>query len=392
MGKAEALAVARALNTWSLGVQVAVAVVMATVFLALWLSSRRESIFTWAVAWLLDLVALLAVLAIAAGADSSPHAVQVVVYLVYAAAKIGFVALLLVGMEQFFRRRRAMNDTARRRVGWLLAVLFLVVLILRPHTIVIQAAVYGIVALLMGYGGVWSLALSRQRGTRLLPAVLLVYSVVFFHHVIVLIPWFRGGLVPGYMSRVSFIDAGIELFLGVILLLALGQSAVDEMARANARLEAAQRSLRELVDADPLTGLYNRRRLRRFITSSGKTAGVLIYLDVDRFKSVNDRWGHAVGDACLRRIADAMRSVFRREDGLFRMGGDEFLVVAPGLDPGDASDRLVRLNELLATPVEGQPPLTVSVGIAGFGEDTPVDQALVAADHAMYRHKEARRT
>ncbi|NOZ93836.1 MAG: GGDEF domain-containing protein [Acidobacteria bacterium] len=391
MSQAEALAVARALNMWSLGVQVVVAAVMVTVFLALWLSSRRESIFTWGLAWLLDLVALVTVLLIAAGGNTSSHAVQVVMYLVYATSKIGFAALLLVGLEQFFRRRRAMGETTRWRVGWLLATLLLAVLIVRPHTVAIQAAVYWIVALLMGYGGVSSLAPSRQRGTRLLPAALLVYSVAFLHHAVVLVPWFRGGPVPRYMSHVSFIDAGVELLLGVILLLALGQSAVDEMARANARLEAAQRSLRELVDADPLTGLYNRRRLRRFITASATGAGVLIYLDVDRFKNVNDRWGHAVGDDCLRRVAEGLRSVFRTEDGLFRMGGDEFLVVAPGLDPDDASRRLARLHELLAASAEGQPPLTVSAGIASFGKDTPVDQALVAADHAMYREKGAHR-
>ncbi len=387
MIRADALAVARALNTWSLVVQVIVAAVMVVAFLGLWLSSRRESILSWQWAWTLDLAALLAVLGVAVGVAGSSRLGQLVLYMVYAAAKIGFAAMLLVGLEQFHRRRRAMGEAVRRRVGWLLAAFFVVVFVIRPSTVTVQATVYAIVALLTGYGGFSSLAARQRKGTRLLPAILLLYAASFLHHAVALLPSFRGGPVPEYMSHVSFIDAGLDLLLGVVLLLALGGHAVAEMAETNARQEAAQRSLRELVDADPLTGLYNRRRLRRFIDDSGGTAGVLIYLDVDRFKAVNDHWGHAVGDACLRRVADGPRAVFRTEDGLFRMGGDEFLVVAPGLGPAEAAERIARLRELLARVEEGQPPLSVSVGIAGFGGNVPVEQALIAADHAMYRDK-----
>jgi len=384
----DAQAVAQALNTWSLVVQVAVVTVMALVFFELWLSSRREVVLSWDLAWLLDLGALLSVLAVASwNAALSPIA-GLAFYLVYAASKIGFAALLVLGLEQFHRRRRAIGENAWRGVAVLLVVLFAVVLVTRPPTVAIQATVYVIVALLMAYGGLSSLFQRGERGTPLLPAAFLIHGAVFFHHGLALLPFFRGRNVPKYMSHISFIDAGVELFLGVVLLLALGNSAVEEMARTNARLEAAQRWLRDLVDADPLTGLYNRRRLRRFIAGVAGSGGVLIYMDVDRFKSINDRWGHGAGDACLRRVADGLREVFRTEDGMFRMGGDEFLVVAPGLDPEGARERIIRLREILGRTVEGQPAVSVSVGIARFGEEMPVDRALASADHAMYREKE----
>ncbi|HHQ48339.1 MAG TPA: GGDEF domain-containing protein [Acidobacteria bacterium] len=207
-----------------------------------------------------------------------------------------------------------------------------------------------------------------------------------------LFPVFQGGKAPGYMGHISFVDAGAEVLLGVVLLLALGRAAVDEMAEANERLEAAQRWLRELVDADPLTGLHNRRGLRRFLSEAGDATGVLIYLDVDHFKSINDRWGHVAGDACLRRVGDGLREVFRNEDGKFRMGGDEFLVVAPGLAPEEARERIERLRRMLARSVEGQPAIGVSAGIAPFTPGTPMDEVLASADHAMYEDKGARRS
>ncbi|PJB78636.1 MAG: GGDEF domain-containing protein, partial [Acidobacteria bacterium CG_4_9_14_3_um_filter_49_7] len=136
---------------------------------------------------------------------------------------------------------------------------------------------------------------------------------------------------------------------------------------------------------------YNRRRFRGFMRNLAGTTGVLIFMDVDRFKSVNDNWGHAAGDLSLRRVADAMRSVFRAEDGLFRMGGDEFLAVAFGLSKEDARDRITRLRELLEEPDENGIPIYISAGISEFTGDTPVDEALAMADSSMYENKSLRR-
>jgi diguanylate cyclase (GGDEF)-like protein len=117
---------------------------------------------------------------------------------------------------------------------------------------------------------------------------------------------------------------------------------------------------------------------------------VVIYIDVDRFKTINDRWGHATGDTCLVRVATALRTVFRAEDGLFRIGGDEFLVVAPGLEPEDALERIARLRTIIGRSQGGNPAITVSVGVSKFGSEVPMDQALALADAAMYEEKALR--
>ncbi|NOZ79681.1 MAG: GGDEF domain-containing protein [Acidobacteria bacterium] len=382
-------AVAIALNRWSLTMQVAIVFVMAVVFLALWSSSQRETVLTWFQAWVSDLVALLVVLTIAATSTTLSFSAQLFLYLVYAVSKIAFAALLLIGLEQFYRSRWVMG-AFRRRLALVMAVLFVAAFLVRPPLVAIQAVVDALVGLLTGAAAVYAFSRSDSRGTRLLPVAFFIHSAIFIHHSLVLGSSFVGTHVPSYLSHVSFIDAGAELLIGLMLLLALGNVALSEMIAANARLEAAQRSLRGLVDADPLTGLYNRRKLRRFAAATQDRPGVVIYIDVDRFKTINDRWGHATGDASLVRVASALRTVFRTEDGLFRIGGDEFLVVAPGLEPEDALERIARLRTIIGRSKGGNPAIAVSVGVSKFGNEVPMDQALALADAAMYEEKALR--
>ncbi|MCK5878337.1 MAG: GGDEF domain-containing protein, partial [Holophagae bacterium] len=213
----------------------------------------------------------------------------------------------------------------------------------------------------------------------------------FLHHGLVILPALWGAEIPAYMSHISFVDAISEFTVGLACLLAAGLRAMDEMWEANKKLEASQQALRNLVDADPLTGLYNRRKFRGFMGDISDSTGILIFMDVDRFKSVNDNWGHVAGDLSLRRVADEMRSVFRAKDGLFRMGGDEFLAVAFGLSREDAKERIIRLRTLLEVPDENGIPIYISAGISEFGGDSPLDEALAMADSAMYEDKSIRR-
>ena len=94
---------------------------------------------------------------------------------------------------------------------------------------------------------------------------------------------------------------------------------------------------------DPLTGLYNQRYLMRHLRGlldSGQSGDLaVLMIDVDHFKSVNDDYGHAVGDKALQAIADALRANTRVFDSLARYGGEEFVVVMPGTDPDDARQR-----------------------------------------------------
>ena len=123
----------------------------------------------------------------------------------------------------------------------------------------------------------------------------------------------------------------------------------------------------------------------------------LALVDVDRFKDVNDRLGHAAGDRALADIAGILRRWGRRSDVLARVGGDEFAVLMPGTDADEATAALARIRgtmrELQRSAAHLE-PLSLSVGIAamaGGGEDVTLEDLMHRADQALYRAKEAGR-
>lgn len=163
------------------------------------------------------------------------------------------------------------------------------------------------------------------------------------------------------------------------------------------RQEAAAR-ITFLAEHDELTGLANRNSMQAMITSAlagARRDGVhcgAIRLDLDRFKQVNDTWGHAAGDALLAATGQRLRTCLRSGDLAIRVGGDEFLVVLPRLPNRAALDTAAaRILEAVAQPVpfEGRElPVSTSVGAALFPEDAEqVETLLAAADTALYSAK-----
>ncbi len=164
------------------------------------------------------------------------------------------------------------------------------------------------------------------------------------------------------------------------------------------RVYRDQQRLASLAVRDQLTGLYNRRgllgHLRQWLAWSaryGRPVAVML-IDVDDFKRVNDRLGHAAGDEALRQVADALRTGVRTSDVLGRFGGDEFLVLAPET----SRDELQQLMNRLTTSVrdaaardDGSPALTVSIGgsWAGGGTDIEPEKMIAAADASLYEAK-----
>ncbi len=148
---------------------------------------------------------------------------------------------------------------------------------------------------------------------------------------------------------------------------------------------------------DPLTGLWNRRWLtacaRREIARCQRTGAVISagVFDADFFKHVNDRWGHAVGDAVLREIAALARAHVRPEDHLARIGGEEFCILFPGLGAAEAATALDRVREAVESHGIGPLPpgaLTISGGVAeSLAGSMPFEALLHAADTALYQAK-----
>lgn len=161
-------------------------------------------------------------------------------------------------------------------------------------------------------------------------------------------------------------------------------------------------ALRSLSLIDDLTGLYNRRgftelgeQYMKLAWRSGR-AITLVYLDVDRFKSINDTLGHLVGDRALRRVADILKATFRRSDIIARLGGDEFAVLALETTGEPAEWLAQRLREGVSMHnASSREPfrLAASVGVArSMGEQrVDLDDLLAQADAAMYREKRSKK-
>ena len=163
--------------------------------------------------------------------------------------------------------------------------------------------------------------------------------------------------------------------------------------RYQLRLRAEfDRSL-ELAVTDGLTGLRNRRYVFRHLESllRGGTACGVLMIDVDRFKPLNDYYGHAAGDAALREVAARLREHVRASDVVARYGGEEFLVVMSGAGAEETGVIAERLRAAIGDrPIDlGQAklPVTVSIGSALTGNTPNADALIAAADAAMYRAK-----
>ena len=159
-----------------------------------------------------------------------------------------------------------------------------------------------------------------------------------------------------------------------------------------------RRKLRELAEQDTLTGLANRRLFRERLTelcTQGQQIAVL-YIDLDRFKAVNDTFGHATGDALLKQVAARLCDSIRSTDLLARLGGDEFAIVqCPSATESTAQGLAERINHLIAQSFEidgHQVSIGASVGIQLSGDsDNSPDRLLSNADGALYRVKQAGR-
>ena len=164
-------------------------------------------------------------------------------------------------------------------------------------------------------------------------------------------------------------------------------------------LKNTQRALRHMADHDALTGLLNRRallnRLDDLVADGFQHEIVMLFCDLDGFKPINDRLGHAAGDQVLIEVARRLERSIRPDDLVGRLGGDEFVVVLPQSDTAHAQQVATDIQAALTEPIVAADQITevdVSIGIATTGDSPTAARLLATADDAMYAVKRSRTT
>ena len=177
-----------------------------------------------------------------------------------------------------------------------------------------------------------------------------------------------------------------------------------EVARLEAELAAMRERVAELetrAESDPLTGVMNRRGFERELKRAGAYVrryggnAALVYLDLDGFKPVNDRHGHAAGDAVLKAVAATLVGSVRASDTVARIGGDEFAALLWNLSTPAAQAKALALEQAVAAATvpwgSGRLSVEASAGVAELSADQDPTQIVARADAAMYGRKRARR-
>jgi diguanylate cyclase (GGDEF)-like protein len=202
-------------------------------------------------------------------------------------------------------------------------------------------------------------------------------------------------LVVGEAVFWDLVQASHDFAINLLLSLAQRLRANNSTVSNNIRL---QREFKRNAMVDALTGLYNRRwlddALPRFVRryERGDRSLSVVMLDVDHFKSFNDRHGHPAGDSVLAAVARALRESLRPGDMVARYGGEEFIVLLPGVDL-EAARRIAERIRVAVSDValEGLPRVTVSLGGAMLAAGQTGDALVAAADKALYASKEGGR-
>ncbi len=350
---------------------------------------KLNEVLCWSLAWLADLLSLLCVFVLLY--TRLPGVAIHAAVAGYAFFKILFVVMILFGAGKHAHPGAPPLMEMRRTLllagGWGIALGFL-----SPGLRWAQMGQDLMVGVLMTGGGIWLFLHSGTTMSRWLGGAITIHGIVFLHYVPFLTNILLFNRVPSnHLQLSNFLDSGAELVIALASLVALQSSTYRHLQEVNDDLRLSRERISQLIDTDPLTNLLNRRRFREEMAQRANDRTLLLFLDLDDFKTINDRFGHSVGDVCLKRVASVLLAAFRPDDAIFRWGGDEFLAVCRNLGIEQARERLEKVRHELHRPGEGCPPCHMSAGITVVESGERLEEALSLADERMYEDKASRR-
>jgi diguanylate cyclase (GGDEF)-like protein len=387
-------------NVVGLAAQALGAIVVAALLFLLTRSAPRRFLEYWATGWTCLAIALLALLlGLVLGVPTK------LFYSLYCFGEYTFGFLLIAGAHNFLTGA----PLSSRHWGTILPGLTLAILLpqLSDDLNVIfipQAAILATIFLMT------FVVMKRARkkhpgspGLRVFALALILLAVDFYHY----IPMCAYAAISGefapftYLKYSSMFDCLLEMLLAFGCVMLVLESVSWELATANEELAEATNRLKVLVQKDAMTEALNRHAFYSLVGDNAngqgrKVAGSVCVIDLNGLKAINDNFGHAAGDAAIRAVARSIRSLIRATDLLFRWGGDEFMVILPGVPAEEARDRMSKLNHIL-TEVElhgvAEPTrISVSAGVAAFSDMSAIEGAIEQADLSMYASKQARRS
>lgn len=266
---------------------------------------------------------------------------------------------------------------------------------------------YAVESVVLSLGFVLALVLTRRVtpihrtiGLRMMQVALVLLALLFLSYGPLFWIYGRQGAFL-WLNYSPLADLFTLLLLAFGMVFVVSEEARRELTDALVEVRRARDQMERQARLDPLTESLNRHAFHSILKGEGldpavrRGRGTVIMVDLDHLKAINDREGHPVGDAAIQAAARAIRGLIRVEDYLFRWGGDEFLVLAPGLDSRRAAERFQTLEPgvpFAPRPDEPDTSLRLSWGIAEFGGRTSIQEAIAVADAAMYERRATRRT
>ncbi|MDE3011242.1 MAG: GGDEF domain-containing protein [Pseudomonadota bacterium] len=256
-----------------------------------------------------------------------------------------------------------------------------------------RGALLALLILIIQFGGLFRL---DARRTRLL-------SLYAFLSLAGVMAWRTGFAERRYDPQVELVNFAFTALVLVGANVVAGRFGQlrERLSRQKGELAAALELNRELATRDMLTGLLNRRAMVEMLarpaprTVRGDGRMALAIIDIDFFKRINDSCGHNVGDAVLHRFAQVLEAAVRKGDLLARWGGEEFLLLMPGITEREGLQALARLRAQVAAedwaPLVGDLPVTFSAGLSGLVAGQDHEAAIERADRALYRAKDSGR-